>query len=87
MGMKTLVRFTATMLLMILAGCRSEDSDRRQTPGEAAGHVAYEVEKGTKKAAKELSKDLKSFSHDAKEGFQDAKQKDIERKKVERDEK
>jgi len=40
------------------------------------------VEKGAKKVAKEVGKEVKTFSHDAKEGFQDAKKKDIEKKKA-----
>ena len=76
--MKTLViSFVAMLTLAGLSGCNSD-----KTPGEAAGQAAYEVEKGAKKAAKEISKDVKTFSHDAKEGFKDAKQKDLERKKA-----
>jgi hypothetical protein len=78
--MKTLVIVVA---LAALSGCNSSSSaDHQETPGEAAGHVAYEVQKDAKKAAKEAAKDIKSFSHDAKDGFQDAKQKDAERKKA-----
>lgn len=72
------LRVVLAASLAFLAGCSRDD--RHQTPGEAAGHAAYEVEKDSKKAAKEMSKDLKSFSHDAKQGFQEAKQKDGERK-------
>jgi hypothetical protein len=77
-GMKTLV---VAFALVTLAGCgSSESADHPKTPGEAAGHVAYEVQKDAKKVAKEAAKDIKSFAHDAKDGFQDAKQKDAEKK-------
>jgi len=68
---------TIAASVILLTGC-----DRDKTPGETAGHVVYQVEKGAKKVAKEVGKEVKSFSHDAKEGFQDAKQKDIEKKKA-----
>jgi len=74
--MKILAVITA-LSLTVLTGC-----DKDKTPGETAGHVAYQVEKGAKKVAKEVGKEVKSFSHDAKEGFQDAKKKDIEKKKA-----
>jgi hypothetical protein len=74
--MKTLVAIIA-LFLAVLAGC-----DPAKSPGENAGHAAYEVEKDAKKAAKEIRKDLKEFSHDAKEGFQDAKKKDLDKKKA-----
>jgi hypothetical protein len=66
---------------MLLGGCKSSEPEHKQTPGEAAGHAAYEIEKDAKKAAKEVSKDVKNFAHDAEKGFKDAKQKDAERKK------
>jgi hypothetical protein len=71
-------------VLTFIAGCNRDD--HHQTPGEVAGKTAYEVQKDVKKASKELSKDLKSFGHDAREGFQEARQKDLQRKK-EKDEK
>jgi hypothetical protein len=74
--------FVVALSLISLAGCNSKDSaDHQQTPGEAAGHAAYEAQKDAKKVAKEAAKEIKSFAHDAKEGFQDAKKKDVERKK------
>lgn len=79
MEMRTLA---AALPLLLLAGCNSGDSDHKKTPGEVVGHAAYEAEKDAKKAAKEVSKDVKTFAHDAKEGFKDAKQKDIEKKKT-----
>jgi hypothetical protein len=66
--------------LAFLAGCNTDDNARRddhkQTPGEAVGKATYEIQKDAKKAAKEISKDLKSFGRDAKEGYQQQKQKD-----------
>jgi uncharacterized protein HemX len=68
-----------------LAGCNQQDSanrdDRHETPGQQAGKAAYEVEKGAKKAAKELDHDVKTFAHDAHEGFKQQKEKDQVTKK------
>jgi hypothetical protein len=79
---------SVTIVLAALVGCQPEPSaqnpDHRPTPGEAAGRTAYEVQQGAKKAAKELSKDLKSFGHDAREGFDEQKRKDLEKKQLER---
>ena len=75
---------TVIAISLVLAGCSRNDrsrDDHHQTPGEAAGKAAYEMEKNAKKAAKEVSKDVKTFAHDARQGFQEAKQKDTERKK------
>jgi hypothetical protein len=80
------VPFAFAAFLAILTGCGSRDSANRDehptTPGTAAGHAAYVIEKDAKKVAKEAAKDIKTFGHDAHEGFQDAKQKDLERKKA-----
>lgn len=76
------IRIAIVASVTLLAACSRDD--RRQTPGETAGHAAYEIEKGTKKAAKEVSKDVKSFAHDARQGFEEAKQKDAERKREEK---
>ena len=65
------------LAVVALAGCADE---RQKTPGEAAGQAAYTVKKDAEKAAKEIKKDLKSFTHDAKEGYQEAKQKEQIRK-------
>ncbi len=79
----------ALLMLAALAGCNSVDSahrdDSHETPGQVAGREAYEVQKDAKKAAKEISKDLKSFSRDAHEGFQEQKQKEESRKKPDDD--
>jgi hypothetical protein len=72
--------FVAVLAFVALAGCNSSNSsDHQQTPGEAAGHAAYEVQKDAKKVAKEAAKDIKTFAHDAKEGFKDAKEKDAKK--------
>ena len=75
-----------TLFLVLSAGCYRRDADRRDdnrtTPGEAAGKAAYTIQQGAKKAAKEIGKDLKTFGHDARQGFQEQKQKDLERKKA-----
>jgi len=81
--MKTFaVRLAVACSLAGLAGCNLGNSahrdDHQVTPGEQAGHAAYVVEKDAKKAAKEVAQDLKTFSHDAREGFKDEKQKDQE---------
>ena len=75
--MKILV---VAMAMAVLAGCSKDD--HRTTPGDIAGRTAYYAEKGTKKAAKEVGHDLKTFSHDAQQGFEDAERKDLERKKA-----
>ena len=85
MGMKKpAVLFALAMFLTGFVGCNQNDAakkdDHPKTPGEAAGHAAYVIEKETKKVAKEAAKDLKTFGHDAKEGFQKAKEKDLEKK-------
>lgn len=71
---------------LILAGCERGDSahrDDRRSPGESAGQAAYEVQKDAKKAAKELGDDLKTFRHDAREGYKDAQEKDRARRQHE----
>jgi hypothetical protein len=81
--MKTGAIAVAVIFSMALfVGCDSRASDRHETPGEAAGRAAYNVEKESKKAAKELSKDLKTFGHDARQGFESEKRKDEAGKKV-----
>jgi hypothetical protein len=74
------VRLAVACSLAALAGCNLGNSahrdDHQATPGEQAGHAAYVVEKDAKKAAKEVAQDLKTFGHDAREGFKDEKQKD-----------
>jgi hypothetical protein len=67
-----------TISLAMLGGCYSGDSAReeRKTPGEIAGQAAYDIQKGAKKASKEISKDLKSFGHDAREGYHEEKAKE-----------
>ena len=78
--------FLVAVAAAVLAGCGWGDSahrdEHRTTPGEAAGKATYYLQKDAKKAAKELGHDLKTFGHDAHEGFQDAKQKDVEKKKA-----
>jgi len=86
MVMKTLtVRFAIACTLAVLAGCNWGHSARRDdphaTPGEQVGRAAYVAEKNAKKAATELAQDVKTFSHDAREGFKETKQKDQERGK------
>ena len=67
--------------LAALAGCnQGEPAHRDETPGEKAGRAAYQAQQDAKKAAKKLSDDLKTFGHDAREGYQEQKQKDQERK-------
>ena len=83
-AMKTLaVRFALTCSLAVLGGCnwgksahRDDHQETPGTPGEKVGQAAYKVQKGAEKAAKELQHDLKTFSHDAREGFKEEKQKD-----------
>jgi len=86
--MKILV---VALSLAVVGGCNRNDSanrdDHQTTPGTVAGHAAYVIEKDAKKVAKEAAKDLKTFGHDAHEGFQDAKQRDLERKKAKEGEK
>ena len=71
--------------MILLAGCtwsrQDRGDDHHQTPGETAGRAAYDIQKNAKKAAKEAAKEIKSFGRDAREGFQEEKHKDIERKK------
>jgi hypothetical protein len=68
-------------LVLALAGCYQSDSSHRdETPGEKAGRAAYQAQQDAKKAAKELSQEVKSFRHDAKEGYEEQKRKDQERK-------
>jgi len=78
--------FGCLFVLMLLTGCYRSEADRRDdrrtTPGEAAGKAAYEIQKNAKKAAKEIGKDLKTFGRDAREGFHEQKQKDVERGKA-----
>jgi hypothetical protein len=72
---------------LALAGCYSDTAkreDRHDSPGEATGKAAYNIQKEAKKAAHEAAKDLKTFGHDAREGFQNAKQKDVDRKEQSR---
>ena len=76
--------FAVVLTVVGLASCRRDPQradDHHTTPGEAAGKAAYEIKEGAKKAAKEIGKDIKSFSRDAKEGYQEQKQKDLERKR------
>jgi hypothetical protein len=92
MGMKIfVVLFALAASMFILMGCSSRDSanrdDHPSTPGTVAGHAAYVIEKDAKKVAKEAAKDIKSFGHDAHEGFQNAKEKDLARKKAKEAEK
>ena len=79
-------RVGAACFLTLLAGCNYSDSahrdDRKETPGEQVGHAAYLAKKDAKKAAEEISQDLKSFKHDAHEGYQEEKQKDLEHPKT-----
>ena len=67
-------------MLAVLAGCSSGNSARRDdqnaTPGEKVGHAVYVAEKDAKKAVKEVAQDVKTFSHDTREGFKEEKQKD-----------
>ncbi len=75
--------FAVALTLAVLAGCNWGDAhrdDSHEPPGKVAGREAYQVEQDAKKAAKEVSKDLKDFSQDAHKGFQEEKQKDQERK-------
>ena len=74
------------MFLALLAGCSyGTDAHRdqsKETPGEQVGRAAYLAKKDAQKAADELSRDVKSFRHDAKEGYQEEKQKIQERKET-----
>jgi hypothetical protein len=69
------------VLVLALGGCYQGDSAHRdETPGEKAGRAAYQAQQDAKKAAKELSTDLKAFGRDAHEGYEKQKQKDQEKK-------
>lgn len=75
-------RLAVAVSLAVLAGCNTGDAHRdgtHRSPGEAAGKAVYDIEKGAKKATKELSKEIKEFGHDAKAGFQQEKAKDKSR--------
>jgi hypothetical protein len=78
------VRLAVACTLAALAGCNQGNSAHRDdpqgTPGEQVGHAAYVAEKDAKKAVKEVAQDVKTFSHDAREGFKEEKQKDQEHK-------
>jgi hypothetical protein len=80
--------FAVALTLAVLAGCNWGDAhrdDSHEPPGKVAGREAYQVEQDAKKAAKEVSKDLKSFSHDAREGYQEQKKKDQQQRKPDGD--
>ncbi len=77
-AMKTFTAGLAIASCITLLGCNSDTAhrdDHNQTPGEQVGRAAYVAKQDAKKAAKELSQDLKSFRHDAQEGYQEEKQK------------
>lgn len=68
--------FTIASGLALLAGCsNSNPSHRGETPGEQVGRAAYDAQKDIKKGAKEVTKDLKQFRHDAQAGYQEEKQR------------
>jgi hypothetical protein len=86
--MKKLVfRLAVAVSLTALAGCNWGDTNARRdgdrpSAGEAAGKAAYNIKKGTQKAAKELSREIKDFRRDARTGYQEEKSKDQTRHPV-----
>jgi hypothetical protein len=77
---------TIFVSFLILVGCGRADSDRRDekhSAGESAGKAAYDVQKGAKKAAKELNDDLKNFRHDAQQGYKEEQARDRARREQE----
>jgi hypothetical protein len=83
-------RLAIVLSLAVVAGCNTGENARREnerrenehrSPGEVAGKAVYDIQKGAKKASKEISKELKNFGHDAKAGFQEEKAKDQSRHK------
>jgi hypothetical protein len=77
------LRVAVLFSLAVLASCTPGENARRdnehRSPGEVAGKAVYDIQKGAKKASKEISKELKNFGHDAKAGFQEEKAKDQSR--------
>ena len=81
------LRLAVAVSLAVLAGCNYGDTTARRdgdhrSAGEAAGKAAYDIKKGTQKAAKELSRELKDFRRDARTGYQEEKTKDQTRHPV-----
>ncbi len=78
--MKTFIRCVVVVgTLTLMIGCNMSDTahrdDRKPTPGEQVGRAAYVAKEDAKKAAKEVTQDLKSFRQDAREGYQEEKVK------------
>ena len=73
------------LTVVALAGCTRQDRrDQANDAARQAGQAAYKASHDAEKAAKELGQKLDEASHHAKEGWDDAKHQDQEKKAHER---